>query len=181
MALSEVRHVNGVVDEKLLSPECEKFATVVASDLEGPHLLGDTALNVMSLHVRPNSNGHGIDHGATLYGVTYDWFEETFDKNGLGQEGSDILLAMPALLYFGVTAEMIRKVAETSRRTPGSAEYVKYLKGQGAIVLGVTTAWEDAHKEIVISKLGLDGIVGTEFPIDVRKKSLSLQENGKRK
>lgn len=177
MALSELRNRNGADTEKPLVPEREKSATIISTDLEGPHLLGDTALNVMSLYVHPNSNSHGIDYGATLYGATYDWFEEKFDRNGLGQEGSDIILAMPALLYFGVTADMIRKEAETSRRTPGSAEYVKYLKSQGAVVLGVTTAWEDAHRDIVINKVGLDGIVGTEFPIDDARKQ--LQSSGK--
>lgn len=159
-----VRHTP---DNKIsLVPERERSSLVIASDLEGPHLLGDTALNTMSHFVRPNSNGHGIDHGATLYRATYDWFEERFDRHGLGQEGSDILLAMPALLYFDVTGEMIQREAENSRRTPGSEEYIRYLKSQGAVVLGVTTAWKEAHRDIVINKVGLDGIVGTEFPID---------------
>ncbi len=169
MALSELgpRRYEGLV-----SPERIKSSLVVVTDLEGPHLLGDTALDVMSTFVRPIVNGNGIDHGATLYGETYNWFEENFDTKGLGQEGSDIVLAMPALLYFGVTEEMIVRVAAKSLRTPGSEEYVKFLKSQGALVVGVTTAWREVHKDIVLKKVGLDDIVGTDFPIDKARKRL---------
>lgn len=169
MALSELGSKG---NEKPISPEHRKSLLVVATDVEGPHLLGDTALNTMSAFVRPPSNTRDIDYGAILYGETYNWFEDNFDKKGLGQEGSDILLAMVPLLYFGVTGEMIKKEAEKSKRTPGSEQYVKYLKSQGAVVMGVTTAWEDAHRDIVIDKVGLDGIVGTKFPIDDTRKQL---------
>lgn len=172
-SLIEAGRIQGVDIEGPRTPELGRSSIVVATDIEGPHLLGDTALNVMSSHVRPENNGNNeIDYGGILYGETYNWFEENFDTKGLGQEGSDIILAMPALLFLGVSAEIIKQEAGTSRRTPGSEEYVIYLRSKGAIIIGVTTAWRDAHEDIVIKKVGLDGIVGTDFPIDQARNRL---------
>lgn len=175
MSLQEdQRYLNGNHTDYLWSPERKKASLVVATDVEGPHLLGDTALNTISSFVRlPEYPSNGVDYGGTLYQETYNWFEENFDKKGFGQEGSDIILALPLLLFSKVTGGMIRQEADKSLRTPGSENYIAYLKKQGATVIGVTTAWKQPHEEIGLKKIGLDGIVGTDFPIDEARERLA--------
>jgi len=118
-----------------------------------------------------------VPHGARIYDETYEWFEEMFDENGLGQEGSDIVLTLPYFLYQGVNEAMISEIAQESQETPGSQEYLAYLKSQGALVIGLTTAWDQNNRDIVMGKLGLDGMIGTDFPIDEAKQQ--LEESGK--
>lgn len=144
----------------------------VATDVEGPHLLGDTALEASKAFVRPKDERkfNNVDYGGKIFEATYAWFEE-FDKKGLGQDGSDIVLSLPPLILIGVTEEDLRRKAEESKRTPGSPEFMEYLKKQDAIVAGVTTAWEKPHREIV-KKMGMHYIFGTDFPLDTAKERL---------
>ncbi len=159
------------------SPERERFNLVIASDLEGPHLLGDTALNVMSAYVRPANGDPNIDYGAELYGQTYEWFEENFDSKGLGQEGSDIALALGLLMNFGVTGKNLHEHALTSKMAPFSDKYRSYAKSESGLLFGVTTAWEQPHKPIVLGQLNFDGMKGTDFPID--DSTRKMKESGK--
>jgi len=165
--------------DRAKSPETERYNIVVATDLEGPLLLGDTSLKAMSTYVRPEHGNPKIDYGSILFGETYNWFMEKFYNNvsgQLGQEGSDIVLALPSLLAIGVTNNNLLELARTSRKTPGSKEYINFLKSQGALVVGITTAWEKPHREIVLEELGLDGIIGTDFSLDDAKVKLSESE-----
>jgi predicted HAD superfamily phosphohydrolase len=157
--------------ERAKSPEILGYKFVVVTDLEGPLLLGDTALKSMSTYVRPEQANPQIDYGAVLFGETYNWFMENFYNKNLGQEGSDIVLTLPALLAMGVTDNNLLREARTSRRTPGSKEYIDFLRSRGALVIGVTTAWSAPHREIV-KDLGLDGMVGTDFSLDDARQKL---------
>lgn len=163
-------HLTSRPTERAKSPEILGYKFVVVTDLEGPLLLGDTALKAMSVYVRPEQANDRVDYGSILFGETYNWFMENFYSKGLGQEGSDIVLALPALLALDVTDDNLTQQARTSRITPGAKEYLNFLRSQDALVIGVTTAWAAPHREIV-RDLGLDGMVGTDFSLnDARQK-----------
>lgn len=147
---------------------------IIATDLEGPHLLGDTALETCKTFVRPidERKFNNVDYGGKIYEAIYEWFEEGFDQKGLGQDGSDIILSLPFLILNGVSEKELQEKAYESKRTPGSAEFIRYLKKQNAVVTGVTTAWREPHKQIVIDQIGMDQIFGTDFPLDQAKEKL---------
>jgi predicted HAD superfamily phosphohydrolase len=165
------RELPHVILDRAKSPEIERYSSVVVTDLEGPLLLGDTALKVMSTYVRPEQGNPRIDYGAVLYEETYNWFMENFYNNKVGQEGADIVLPLPLLLSLGVTDENLLEQARTSRRAPGAKEYLDFLKSQGALVVGVTTAWAAPHMEIA-NNIGLSGMIGTDFSLDDAKQKM---------
>jgi predicted HAD superfamily phosphohydrolase len=125
----------------------------------------------MSTYVRPEQGNPRIDYGAVLYEETYNWFMENFYNNKVGQEGADIVLPLPLLLSLGVTDENLLEQARTSRRAPGAKEYLDFLKSQGALVVGVTTAWAAPHMEIA-NNIGLSGMIGTDFSLDDAKQKM---------
>ena len=102
-------------------PQEGRFNLVHASDVEGPIFLGDDARDIVSKFVRPPQPKDGIDYGAIFYDEVHCAIKEEYMNKGLGQIGSNIVLYLPALLYFGATDRRLLMQALQSRRTPGSS------------------------------------------------------------
>lgn len=142
----------------LLNQITEGTPIILFSDLEGPHLIGDTALDVMKRFI-PD------DMGGKIYNATYEWYDPLYYKTGLGQEAGDIIMALPLLLAHGVTGEKIVSIAAESGRMKGSDKVIELVKNKGGKTFGITSAWSQHHLERV-QEIGMDGLFGTEFPID---------------
>lgn len=152
----------------------------VRTDFEGPLGLGDGALRVMSEYIHPKIFlPNSPDYGKIIYNATYDWYtdqtktirktKDNKESPVFAQEGTDIVLALAPLLAVGVDqAKINQTVYRQFKRTPGSTEYLDFLKKNSGHIVAITTAWEEPHK-IIAQELGLDGIVGTPFPIDIAK------------
>lgn len=168
------------------TPEIEKHDFVWATDMEGPQVLGDAVAEVMSAKVRPESaSTDGPDYGGILYAVGYDWYTDatlgrrrTFqDRRPQGliplhaQEGTDTVFTLAPFLATGVDEQFIHDVSMQYKRTPGADSLVSYLKSEGALALGITTALEKPYKDIA-RQIGLDGLVGTPFPLDQARERL---------
>lgn len=136
-------------------------------DMEGPHLKQDTARETFSRFIRPTDTRtkSPVDYGGLLFDEIYDWYMKTIYSKRVGEEGSDMALSGALLLARGVTQEDLNKVAADSLQTPGSREFIDKLHDNGTHVVGITTAWEGAHKPLT-NKIGFDELIGTLFPID---------------
>jgi len=161
---------------------------IVATDMEGPLVIGDTALELMSDYVRPeNADENSPDYGAIIFGATYDWYTQKtlgqrktnasmldgkldISDNAVAdfpfsQEGTDIALALALLLAKGVTKNDIKKAAQNAKLTPGASEWIEYVKENNGLIVGITTAWQPVA-DVVQEMTGIHGAVGTPFPID---------------
>lgn len=150
----------------------------IATDFEGPLVLGDTAADIMRLVVKPE-NANGIDYGDILFNETYDWYMNYARKEKgtwTCQEGTDINFTLPLLLQRGVTEKHLDQLAlNTFKKTPGTDNLLKFLEKKGAHIVAITTAWQEQHDKIG-EELGLDGVIGTAYPID--KATEHLKESG---
>ena len=163
------------------SPEIRRSSLVVATDMEGPQILGDTVAEVMSKKIL---------HGGIIYRATYDWYTETTSSrrrtrenrypNGLpplsAQEGTDIIFTLPLLIAAGTDENYIQETAMKYGRTPGSEKFLEYLKNEGALVVGVTTSLEEPNKAIG-REIGLNDVIGTPFPLDQAREILEKPGN----
>ncbi len=158
---------------------------VIITDVEGPLVLGDTYADLMAESVKPNPREfRGLDYrseinyGVELFEATYQWFTKYRYNKGLGQDGSDIVLHLPTLLFFGQKDQDVIQQARRSRKSPGSEKLLDFLRSEKrAVIVGVTTAWHRPH-QIALEPLGLDGIVGTEFSLDEAKETLMNSGKG---
>ena len=174
--------------EQLTKPDLEKrrYPLVIVTDLEGPYILGDTSYNIMSENVQPNPyefgnkliDDAGIDYGGELFAETFRWYFESSFSKGFGQEGSDVVLGLASLLYFGVNDNNLIKEVRKSTKAPGSAKYLNYLHAQDALVVAVTTAWEEPHRGLVVKDIGLDQLIGTDFSLDEARERLMQSDAG---
>lgn len=152
-------------EDGLVSQVTEETPLVLLTDLEGPILAGDTAMEAMKKFV---------PKGEELYDATYKWYTEHFynpnSNLDLGQEAGDIIMALPTLLAYGVTGEHILEIAKESKQINGSQSVIDLVKREGGLVFGVTSAWSQHHRPIT-EQIGVNGLFGTEFPVDeVREK-----------
>lgn len=164
------------------APENLHYRMVVATDMEGPLVLGDTIAKVMSLKLYP----HGEHIFESMYDAYNGWTEsrrrspENKRPGGQAplwaQEGTDVAFMLPLFLATNTNEGFINRIAMEYRRTPGSEALIKYYKENGALVIGVTTSYENPNK-LIADKIGLDGLIGTPFPLDLAKKI--LVESGK--
>jgi len=149
---------------------------IVVTDLEGPQVLGDTAAEVMKGSIR---------YGDVIFNEVYDWYtartqsrrknhkQVVYNNLGLAQgtnllraqEGTDITFALPLLISAGVTQSDINNVARGYKQTPGGKQFIQELKEKGAVLIAVTTAWQEPS-QIITNEIGIDYVVGTPFPID---------------
>lgn len=149
---------------------------VIISDMEGPFLLGDTALEVMSTYVRPREPlSTTIDYGAELYVETYEWFNARFKASGVGQEGSDIALCIAPLLAVGATDENISVIAHSSKHMSGVKKLIEYVNLNNGLLIGVTTAWEKYHASI-LHDLGFACVFGSAFMLDDIPRTKQLED-----
>lgn len=144
----------------LVAQVTEEIPLVLLTDLEGPILVGDTAMEVMK---------NFVPKGGELYDATYKWYTKHFyDPNSnldLGQEAGDIIMALPTLLANEVTGEQILGIARESKQINGSQTVINSVKKCNGLILGVTSAWSQHHRPIT-EPIGVNGLFGTEFPID---------------
>lgn len=141
---------------------------VLATDFEGPLVLGDTAAEIMNKAVQPEGNTFP-GYGKILYDQTYTWYTNTRWKNRypleIAQEGTDINFTLAILLACGIDQNYINQVALETRFTPGAKSFLDYLRDKNSLVIAVTTAWDEPCRKIA-ENLGLDYLVATPFPID---------------
>lgn len=145
---------------------------MVATDFEGPCVLGDTAAEVMAAVMIP--------HGAEYFNQLYHWYTGHRHRNKLpssrAQEGTDIIFALPVLMHYGVTNQDIYTVAAESKPAPGAQNWIKFLNEQNSQIVAVTTAWQKFMTPLARA-LGIDYVVGTPLPIDYLRQV--LQESGR--
>jgi predicted HAD superfamily phosphohydrolase len=172
------------IRERTVFPEYRNVGSILATDLEGPHVLGDAVAEAMSRLVRPeNASEGGPDYGHILYEETYVYFTEQtqnrrFPRGGVPegvrrlkwQEAQDTVFVLAPLLAVGATDEYLANVAAEYQRTPGSEDLIHYFRKEG-LVVGVTTAPEKPYKKVA-EEIGLNGLVGSQLEIDAAREIL---------
>ncbi len=156
MGLAKITERQRAYEVDLVNQVTGDTPLVLLTDLEGPVLSGDTAMEAMKKF---------IPKGEELYNATYQWYTHHFYDLGLGQEAGDIIMALPTLLAYEVTGEQILELARESKQINGSQKVIDSVKKGGGLVLGVTSAWSQHHRPIT-EQIGMNGLFGTEFPID---------------
>lgn len=130
---------------------------IIVTDYEGPIELGDP-VDLLMKKINPR-----------LYMAIYNCF--TIDRlNGrfdpkLAQEAHDTIFTLPFFAALGLRNESLIEAADISRMTPGAKETIQFLRSENALVVAVTSAPELMYKKRA-EELGIDGIIGTSFPLD---------------
>ncbi|RUL70195.1 hypothetical protein [Dyella choica] len=154
----------------------------LASDIEGPLVLGDLVLEALAEAVRPAGSDPGKTppYGALIYRASYDVFNQmtgATDKHLLGrthgtkpslQEGADTILALPWLLACGVDSASLALRARRAMPSPGILALTQAMDGWGICLRGITTAPGSPYRE-ALQDIGIavgTRVSGSMFPLD---------------
>jgi predicted HAD superfamily phosphohydrolase len=156
---------------------------LLASDVEGPMVLGDVIMEALVEKMRPDGSPTGIrpSYGHIIYTESYKAFSDFtgeslrkcptagFSRNcARPQEGTDTILALPLLLACGVDEAYLQQLASKSTPTPGAGSMVRELERMGGAVIGITTAPENVYKALPPDLMSISDqqLVGTQFPLN---------------
>lgn len=141
-------------------PEIKSPTMILATDFEGPMVLGDPVSELMHSRVRS---------GGQLYGDIYDCYNRQRAlgryKSPLAQEAGDTIIALATLLTQDVSDSDMLSEAQNSKITPGADRVMDFIRANGGFGVAITSAPETMYRPLA-TNLGFREIFGTPFPLD---------------
>lgn len=165
IAVREVESILGLqrnLTELTTFPGVNNPKIILATDFEGPLVLGDPLTEVMKGKVKAGD----------LFWDGYLCFTTLKDtgKYDLGREGDDTIFTLPWMLAKGINHQDLLKAAGQSKITPGAPQLIEFVNENG-IGVGITSAPESMYQEVA-QNIGLRRLIGSSFPIDEARELL---------
>ncbi len=157
---------------------------IIETDLEGPQLIDDPLARQMKKSYGPPVTADFPYPGIVVYIETWNWYtaytmprRRTAERKRpegllpfLAQEGTDTSFILAPYLATGVTEQDLIEEHQGYRITPGAPMFNRHIKQENGLVFGITTALD--LYEPITRKLGLDGLAGTQFPLEQTRERL---------